>query len=192
LGPQNCKETLTVKRLIPRLDCIIEYLMAVALLVLLMAVFSNSFLRYTFNTGIPAAEEVARLMFVWITFLGAILALRRRALLGIELVQAMIPHWARRTCTFISNILILYALWLFLVGSWEQTLIGMHTYSTVLGFPTALMASSGLVCAGSMSLIVLVNLWQVVTNNPDAHIPGEHPPFAVPENQESELVVGEK
>lgn len=180
-----------MKRLIPRADSIIEHLMAIALLILLAAVFSNALLRYAFNTGIPAAEEIARLMFVWITFLGAILALRKRALLGIELVQAMIPHWARRVCAFISNLLILYALWLFLEGSWDQTLIGMHTYSTVLGFPTALMSSSGLVCAGSMILIVLVNLWKIVTNNADAHIPGEHPLFAMPEKQESELV-GEK
>jgi TRAP-type transport system small permease protein len=162
-----------VKFLIPRLDALVEYLMAIALTVLLLAVFGNSLLRYAFNTGIPAAEEVARLMFVWITFLGAILALRRHALLGIELIQAMLPRWARRICAFISHALILYALWLFLVGSWDQTLIGMHTYSTVLGFPTALMASSGVVCAGSMILIVAANLWRIVSGHPDAYIAGE-------------------
>ncbi|MDR3410010.1 MAG: TRAP transporter small permease [Formivibrio sp.] len=162
-----------MKFLIPRLDALIEYLMALALIILLVAVFSNAVLRYALDTGIPAAEEVARLMFIWITFLGAILALRRHALLGIELVQAMLPRKIRRICAIISNVLILYALGLFFYGSWEQTLIGLHTYSTVLRFPTALMSSSGLVCAGSMILIVLANLWRIVTNHPDAHLPGD-------------------
>lgn len=163
-----------MKQLIPRLENAVEWLMALALTILLVAVFSNSLLRYAFGTGLPAAEEIARLMFVWITFLGAILAIRRHALLGIELIQAMLPPWARRTCAVISHVLILYALWLFFEGSWAQTQIGMHTYSTVLRFPTALMASSGLVCAGSMMLIVAANLWRIVTRHPDAHIPGEH------------------
>ncbi|MDR3411404.1 MAG: TRAP transporter small permease [Formivibrio sp.] len=171
-----------MKHLVPRLDALIEYLMALALAILLLAVFSNSVLRYALNTGIPAAEEIARLMFVWITFLGAILALRRHALLGIELVQAMIPRWARRTCAIVSHVLILYALVLFFIGSWDQTLIGLHTYSTVLRFPTALMSSSGLVCAGTMILIVLVNLWLIVTNHPDAHIPGDRAHAAASQN----------
>lgn len=162
-----------MKYLIPRLDSIIEHLMAFALIVLLVAVFSNSLLRYAFNTGIPAAEEVARLMFVWITFLGAILALRRHALLGIELIQAMLPRAVRRISSVISHVLMLYALWLFLVGSWDQTLIGLHLYSTVLKFPTALMSSSGLVCAGSMMLIVAANLWRIVTNDPKARVAGD-------------------
>ncbi|MGC3964964.1 MAG: TRAP transporter small permease [Rhodocyclaceae bacterium] len=168
-----------MKRLVPRLDGVIELLMALALTVLLMAVFSNSVLRYV-GVGIPAAEEVARLMFVWITFLGAILALRRHALLGIELVQAMLPRSVRRVCAVISHVLMLYALWLFLVGSWHQTIIGLHTYSTVLGFPMALMASSGLLCSVSMIFIVLVNLWRIVTKHPDGRMPGDPMPHHEP------------
>jgi TRAP-type C4-dicarboxylate transport system permease small subunit len=75
----------------------------------------------------------------------------------------------------------LYALWLFLHGSWTQTVIGMHTYSTVLGYPNALMASSGLVCSASMILIVVANLLRIVIGNADAIIPGEIPPEAMPD-----------
>lgn len=181
-----------MKFLIPRLDALVEYLMAIALTVLLLAVFGNSLLRYAFNTGIPAAEEVARLMFVWITFLGAIIAMRRHALLGIELVQAMLPRWARRISSVISHALILYALWLFLEGSWDQTLIGMHTYSTVLGFPTALMASSGLICAGSMILIVAANLWRIVTGHPDAYIAGEPAHTSIPSTNHADEQAGKQ
>lgn len=161
-----------MKRLIFRLEKTVEGLMALALAVMAVCVFGNVVLRYVFNTGIAAAEEISRLMFVWLIFLGAILALRRNAHLGVELVQARLPQTARKACAVLSHLLMLYGLWLFLQGSWTQTLIGLHTFSTVLGYPTALMASSGVLCAGSMMLIVLVNLVRILTSHPDAIVPG--------------------
>jgi TRAP-type C4-dicarboxylate transport system permease small subunit len=165
-----------MKRLISRLEWLVEGLMALALAVMAACVFGNVVLRYVFNTGIAAAEEISRLMFVWLIFLGAILALRRNAHLGVELVQARLPKSVRKACAVISHMLMLYGLWLFLYGSWTQTLIGLHTFSTVLGYPTAFMASSGLLCAASMMLIVLANLWRIVSGHPDAIVPGNTPP----------------
>lgn len=178
-----------MKQLVPRLETMVEWLMALALAVMVVAVGGNVFLRYVFNTGIPAAEELSRLMFVWLTFLGAILALRRNAHLGMEIVQARLPRGLRRACAILSHILIVYALWLFLSGSWAQTMIGMDTYSTVLGFPMALMASGGLVCAVAMLVIVLVNLWRIVTNHAEAKIPGE--PHGKPVSQDSASEISE-
>jgi TRAP-type C4-dicarboxylate transport system permease small subunit len=162
-----------MKYLIPRLERTVEWLMALALSVMVVLVFGNVVLRYAFNSGIAAAEELARLMFVWMIFLGAILALRRHAHLGVEMVQARLPRWARRGCAVLSHLLILYALWLFLSGSWTQTVIGLNTYSTVLRYPTAFMAASGLICAASMLVIVAVNLWRILTSHPAAVVPGE-------------------
>lgn len=156
----------------PRLERIVEWLMALALAVMVLAIGANVVLRYAFGTGIPASEEIARLMFVWMIFLGAILALRHGAHLGMEIVQAHLPAGLRRGCAILSHVLMLYALWLFLVGSWHQTVIGLHTYSTVLGFPTALMAGSGLLCALAMLPMVALNLWRILTRHPAARIPG--------------------
>lgn len=161
-----------MKLLIPRVERLAEWLMALALAVMVVLVFGNVVLRYVFNSGIAWAEEISRLMFVWLIFLGAILALRRHAHLGVELVQAKLPPWARRGCAIISHLLMLYGLWLFLYGSWTQTLIGLDTYSTVLRFPMAFMASAGLLCAGTMMLIVLANLWKIIIRHPQAMIAG--------------------
>jgi TRAP-type transport system small permease protein len=97
--------------------------------------------------------------------------------LGVEMVQAKLPPPLRRACAVISHLLVLYGLWLFFSGSWTQTVIGMTTYSTVLGYPTALMAGSGLLCAGTMMLIVAANLWRIVRNDPRAVIPGSAAPI---------------
>lgn len=162
-----------MRHLLPRVERLVEWLMALALSVMVVLIFGNVVLRYAFNSGIAWAEEISRLMFVWLIFLGAILALRRHAHLGVELLQARLPRAARRACAIVSHLLMLYGLWLFLVGSWSQTMIGTNTYSTVLRYPTAFMASAGLVCAASMMLIVAVNLWRIVFKQPDAMVPGE-------------------
>lgn len=157
------------------IEGLVEKLMAVALVLIVLLIFSNVVGRYLLGTSYAGAEELSRLLFVWLVFLGAILALRRRAHLGVELVQARLPRWARKTCAVLTHVLTLYALWLFLDGSWTQTQIGLHVYSTVLHFPNALIASAGLVCAASMMLIVANNLLRILSNHPEAAMPGDPP-----------------
>ncbi len=152
---------------------LVEKLMALALTLIVLLVFSNVVGRYALGTSFAGAEELSRLLFVWLVFLGAILTLRRRAHLGVELVQARLPRWARKCCAIATHVLTLYALWLFLEGSWVQTKIGMTTYSTVLRFPNAFIASAGLVCAASMLLIVGSNLLKILLNRPDAFMAGD-------------------
>jgi len=164
----------------------VEALMAVDLALIVILVFSNVVGRYGFGSGFAGAEEVSRLLFVWLVFLGAVLALRRRAHLGVELLQARLPRPLRRACAILTHVLMLYALWLFLAGSWTQTQIGLTTFSTVLHYPNAFMAASGLVCAASMMLIVFTNLLAIVFDRPGAMVPGD----AVVEPDVRELALG--
>ena len=164
-----------MKHMLHLLEHLVEKLMALAMGLIVLLVFSNVVGRYALGTSFAGAEELSRLLFVWLVFLGAILTLRRRAHLGVELVQARLPRGARRVCALITHGLTLYALYLFFVGSWTQTQIGLGTYSTVLRYPTALMASAGLVCAASMMLIVAANLLKIVINHPDAFMAGDPP-----------------
>lgn len=162
-----------MERLVNGAERLVEWLMALALLIMVVLVFGNVVLRYGFSTGIAWAEEISRLMFVWLIFLGAILALRQHAHIGVEILQKKLPPSWRRACAIASHVLMLYGLWLFFDGSWSQTQIGMETRSTVLGYPMALMASSGLLCAGTMILIIGANLLRIIMRDPRAVIPGE-------------------
>ncbi|WP_395457883.1 TRAP transporter small permease (plasmid) [Azospirillum melinis] len=155
------------------LERITEWIMAAMLAVMVGLVFGNVVLRYIFNSGIVAAEEIARLMFVWLVFLGATVALRHQRHLGLEILQARLPFKVRRACAVIAHLMMLYALYLFVQGSWIQLLIGMETFSTVLRFPMAFYAAAGFFPAIAMALIVLANLWRIVTDQPGARIPGD-------------------
>jgi TRAP-type C4-dicarboxylate transport system permease small subunit len=164
-----------MNKIVPRFERAVEWLMALTLATMVVMVFGNVLLRYLFNSGIAAAEELARLMFVWLIFLGAIVGLLHHGHLGVSMLQAKLPRPLRRACAVLSHVLMLYGLSLFAYGSWTQTVIGLHTYSTVLHYPTALMASSGLVCSTAMLLIVCVNLWRILGDHPAAVVPGDPP-----------------
>lgn len=162
-----------MKLFVNRLERVVEYLIALDLALMVVLIFSNVVGRYGLHSGFAGAEEVSRLLFVWLVFLGAVLALRRRAHLGVELVVQRLPAGLRRASAIIVHVLILGVLGLFLVGSWQQTEIGLTTFSTVLHYPNALMAASGLVCAASMLLMVGANLFRILVGHPDAQIAGQ-------------------
>ena len=61
---------------------LIEILIAAFLAVMVVMVFGNVVLRYGFNSGIIVSEEVSRWLFLWVTFLGAVVALKEHGHLG--------------------------------------------------------------------------------------------------------------
>ena len=58
---------------------------------MVVLVFGNVVLRYGFNTGITVSEEVSRWLFVYMTFLGAIVALREHGHLGVDMLVNRLP-----------------------------------------------------------------------------------------------------
>jgi TRAP-type transport system small permease protein len=98
---------------------------AVSLLVMVVLVFGNVVLRYAFNSGITVSEELSRWFFVWLTFVGAVVALRDHAHLGMDSVVSRLPAWGKKACFLLSNVLMLYCVYLFFVGSWQQVVINI-------------------------------------------------------------------
>ena len=65
------------EKLIARYCQMLSRLMAASLAVMVVLVFTNVVLRYALNSGIAVSEELSRWLFVWLTFLGGIVALHR-------------------------------------------------------------------------------------------------------------------
>ncbi|MBU0892182.1 MAG: TRAP transporter small permease subunit, partial [Gammaproteobacteria bacterium] len=55
---------------------VLDALGGLFLAAMVVLVFGNVVLRYVFNTGITISEELSRWLFVWLTFMGAVVALR--------------------------------------------------------------------------------------------------------------------
>lgn len=137
---------------------------ALCLAAMVVLVFSNVVLRYAFNSGIAVSEELSRWLLVWLTFLGAIVALRRHAHLGVDtLVRALSPR-GRVVCFVASYLLMLYADWLLTLGSWKQAMLTFNDTAPASGISVGLFFySSGLVFGVSAAVILAYDLFQVMT-----------------------------
>jgi TRAP-type C4-dicarboxylate transport system permease small subunit len=124
---------------------------------------STNILRYAFNSGITVSEEVSRWLFVWLTFLGAIVAMREHGHLGVDSLVKRLPTAGKKAALIVSQLLMLYATWLLLAGSWEQTLINWNVLAPASGLSTGLFYGVGIVFAVSAGLILLADLYRAVT-----------------------------
>jgi TRAP-type C4-dicarboxylate transport system permease small subunit len=109
-----------MKRIADAFTRALEVLMVLCLAVMLVMVFGNVILRLFFNTGIDLSEEIPRFAFVWMTFLGAVVGMRRRAHLGVDIVVQMLPGLGRRICWGISQAIMLLCCVIIVYGTWLQ------------------------------------------------------------------------
>ncbi|TFY98696.1 TRAP transporter small permease [Ramlibacter rhizophilus] len=158
---------------------LLKLLMAVCLAGMVVLVFGNVVLRYAFNSGITVSEEVARLFFVYLTFLGAIVAMREHLHLGVDTVVRRLPPLGRRACAVTGNVLMLFATGLFLQGSWAQSVINLDVKMPVTGISMATVYGVGVIFSVSVGLLILHDLYRALTGKVEVHEPvGEAGPLA--------------
>src|ERR1700745_1599244 len=84
----------------------LKAVIAACLAVMVVLVFGNVVLRYGFNSGITISEELSRWLLVWLTFLGAIVAMREHAHLGVDTLIRALPPLGKKIC-FVARYLLL-------------------------------------------------------------------------------------
>ena len=126
---------------------LISYLIAALLALMVVLVFGNVFMRYAFNSGFSISEELSRWLFVWLTFLGAVAALRSNAHLGTDMLVGKLGPLGKKICMGLSLLLMLYCLWLLFKGSYDQSVINWDTTSAVMEVSMSWFYASGMVFA---------------------------------------------
>ncbi|WP_434034897.1 TRAP transporter small permease [Cupriavidus sp. a3] len=141
---------------------LLDALIALALAVMVVLVFGNVVLRYAFNTGITVSDEVSRWLFVWLVFLGAIVALKEGGHLGSDMLVSRLPVAGKKICLVLGHLLMLYISWLLLTGSLAQVQINLSVEAPVTGASVGIFYSAGVVFAVSAGLLLLRSLWRVL------------------------------
>jgi len=141
----------------------LKFVIAGFLAVMVVLVFGNVVLRYAFNSGITVSEELSRWLMVWLTFLGAVVALRDHAHLGVDTLVRALPPIGKRICFVLSYALMLYADWLLLAGSWRQTAITIGDRAPATNLSVGLFYGAGIVFGISAGIILIYDLLRVLT-----------------------------
>lgn len=98
----------------------LEVVMVICMVVMLVMVFGNVMLRLFLNTGIDLSEEMPRYAFVWMTFLGGIVGMHKRAHLGVDMVVRALPLVGRKVCWGVSQAIMLVCSLYIVYGTWLQ------------------------------------------------------------------------
>lgn len=149
------------------IDHLFNGLNAFVLSVMCVIVFINVVLRYFFNSGIVWSDEVARFLFIWLVLLGSVMVLKDNGHLGVETLIKRLPKPLKKTLYIISNLLIIYILYLLIEGSWKMTVLNAHSYGPATGMPLSMIYGTGVVMGVSMALITVLNLYRAVSGNVD-------------------------
>lgn len=143
----------------------IDKLLALLLAVMVVLVLGNVVLRYGFNSGISMSEEVSRWLFVWLVFLGAVVAIKERGHLGSDMLVSRLPIAGKKFCLVLGHLLMLYITWLFFSGSLEQVRINWDVQAPSTGTSMAVFYGSGLVFSIFASFLIALELALVLTGH---------------------------
>ena len=137
---------------------ILEAILAINLAVLSCIVFINIILRYGFQTSILSVDELSRYLFVWLTFIGAIVAFMDNA--HVQVTSA----WQRRVA-LVTHSLILFICCALAWGATLKTIQDWSDYSPILGLPIGLMYAACLPTSLVIAFFELRHLYQLITRS---------------------------
>lgn len=152
-----------LKKFIDAYCRLIGYVIAAALALMVVLVFGNVFMRYAFNSGLTVSEELSRWLFVWVTFLGAVIALRDNAHLGTDMLVSKFGPTGKRIFMGISLLLMIYCLWLIFKGTYDQFLVNKDSESPVMEVSMGWFYAGGMVFSALSFPILALDLFRLVT-----------------------------
>jgi TRAP-type transport system small permease protein len=143
----------------------LQVAMVACITVMLVMVFGNVVARIGFNTGWDLAEEVPRFAFVWMTFLGAIVGMRRRAHLGVDMVVQLLPVWGKKICWGLSQAGMLVCCGYIVYGTYLQHDIIKGNASPVAQISMLWVQGVSYLTGSAIGLICLSNLIRLLTGH---------------------------
>ena len=149
------------------LDRVVGGVLALILGAMTVLVFASVVLRYVLNSPVTWSEELASLLFAWITFVGAFVGFRSRSHIAIDTLVVFLPRTARRAIGRMADVVVLCVLGLFV---WQGVRLCVTTWG--LEFP-AMEISRGylylsLPLGASLMIVAVVEHWRDARRTPDA------------------------
>lgn len=142
---------------------ILRWIVILCMAGMLCLIFCNVVLRYAFNSGIYLSEGISGLLYVWMTFIGALLVLYERGHIGVDMLVRRLPMSLRRMAFAATHLVMLYVTWLLLVGSWQQMQINLSTISPATMLPIGLVYAAGVFFAAMSGMFLISQLLLLVT-----------------------------
>lgn len=147
-----------MKKILFYFDTVIRWLAMTCLSIMIFLVLGNVLLRYIFSSGIAWSEEGARICFVWVVFLGVILAARDNEHLIVDVLSAKATPKIAKLLDVLVSIITLFVMYAVVIGGVKIMLMTLEQPLPATGLPAALIYFAGVFGAGCLLIMTLCNL----------------------------------
>ena len=142
----------------------IDYLTGILTGLMVLFVFMNVVLRTCFNSGLTWSEELSRYLFVFVTYVGAISAMRVNGHLGVDTLISRVPRPLQMVMYVVSQLVIAALMCILVHGSGKMVLQNTESRTAALGISYALLYSVGIITGVSIAAMAAANIVYAVTH----------------------------
>ncbi|WGE89074.1 TRAP transporter small permease [Actinobacillus arthritidis] len=141
----------------------IEAFAVIILSAMSILVFLNVVLRYGFNSSINVTEEVSRYMFVWLAFLGAVLAFSENQHVSVTVLTEKLSPIARNVLKLFTDAAMLFCCYLIVDGSWIQFQLNLGNLAPISGLPQGITFLASVVSGVLIGILIIARMVTNVT-----------------------------
>lgn len=142
----------------------IDYLTGILTGLMVLFVFMNVVLRTCFNSGLTWSEELSRYLFVFVTYVGTISAMRVNGHLGVDTLISRVPRPLQMVMYVVSQLVIAALMCILVHGSGKMVLQNTESRTAALGISYALLYSVGIITGVSIAAMAAANIVYAVTH----------------------------
>ncbi|MBE3580854.1 MAG: TRAP transporter small permease [Thermoanaerobacteraceae bacterium] len=113
----------------------LSLLLGVLMMLMVVVIFAQVIARYVLHNSLSWSEEIGRYLFIWITFLGAVIGVKERLHVGVDVVVNAVPPGVRRILVLVGNSLMIVFVAYMLQGSFKLLELGWHQVSPATSIP---------------------------------------------------------
>ena len=141
---------------------LVEFVLVLLVAGMALMVFTNVVLRYGFNTGLVISEEMTRIYFIWLTFIGAVVTFHEHGHLGVESLVRIFGRRGRVICMGLTNALIVFCCVILFQGTWMQAPLNASVHAPVSGMPMIFVFGVGFFTSVGIGAIALWRLIRIL------------------------------
>ncbi len=153
-----------------------EHVIAALLVALIVSVSANVVGRALFNNSVPWADELARMLFIWLIFIGAAAAFTRYEHIAVDILVRRLPPRAAHTLYLLQHVIITALMGVIIWGGFI-VISRASSRTAILNVPWNFINVSFVLCATFIAAVSIWRAWQSIQQirSPDitAHINGD-------------------
>ena len=148
-------------KLLDRIEKALDAVLVFMMIVMAGAVVLQVTSRYVFNNPTSWSEELARYLFVWITFLGAAVVIRKRRHVDVTVLTDRLPPGAAKVVYLVSDVAVLFMLGALTWAGAGLAIMAHRQLSAAMDLPMSLAYSAMPVGTGLMFVfLVATMIWE--------------------------------